>query len=253
MAHGEQLRFIQTVVQHFNTDVRNSHVLEIGSYDVNGSVRQFFEGSHYCGTDLMEGPGVDVVADGHLLNHQDESYDITLSCECFEHNPHWSSTFLNMHRMTRPGGFVIFTCATRGRLEHGTQRTSPAESPGSQDIGWNYYKNLQAKDFTKQFPIGELFSQHLFVTNRRSKDLYFIGSKKGETPIYEFDADRLRQENRSAQREFARLKFHRKALYKKLTSPLSWLSKTPLELAAFLPDEKFQNFALSYRRLLKFR
>jgi len=148
---------------------------------------------------------------------------------------------------------VIFTCATQGRLEHGTQRTSPAESPGSQDIGWNYYKNLQAKDFTKQFPIGELFSQHLFVTNRRSKDLYFIGSKKGETPIYEFDADRLRQENRSAQREFARLKFHRKALYKKLTSPLSWLSKTPLEVAAFLPDEKFQNFALSYRRLLKFR
>ena len=179
MAHGEQLRFIQTVVQHFNTDFRNSHVLEIGSYDVNGSVRQFFEGSHYCGTDLMEGPGVDVVADGHLLDHQEESYDITLSCECFEHNPHWSSTFLNMHRMTRPGGFVIFTCATRGRLEHGTQRTSPAESPGSQDIGWNYYKNLQAKDFTKQFPIGELFSQHLFVTNRRSKDLYFIGSKKG--------------------------------------------------------------------------
>ena len=139
----------------------------------------------------MEGPGVDVVADGHLLDHQDESYDITLSCECFEHNPSLVLHLLNMHRMTRPGGFVIFTCATRGRLEHGTQRTSPAESPGSQDIGWNYYKNLQAKDFTAVSHRGTVLST--FVCNESAfKDLYFIGSK-GETPIYEFDADRLRQ------------------------------------------------------------
>ena len=77
MAHGEQLRFIQTVVQHFNTDFRNSHVLRS---DPTTSMAQCdsFRGSHYCGTDLMEGPGVDVVADGHLLDHR-EGYDITLS------------------------------------------------------------------------------------------------------------------------------------------------------------------------------
>lgn len=253
MAHGEQLCFVESTARHLNTCFSGTKVLEIGSYDVNGSVRQFFGEASYCGTDLMEGPGVDLVADGHLLTHEDDTYDITLSCECFEHNPHWAATFLNMHRMTRPGGFVLFTCATRGRLEHGTQRTSPDESPGSQDVGWNYYRNLSAVDFTREFSIEEMFSEHLFLTNRRSKDLYFLGAKNGEKPVFGFDPKCFRREHRVYQRALAMRQFQRKALYKKLASPLSWLSKMPLELAAFLPDDKFQQFAFGYRRLLNRR
>lgn len=253
MAHGEQLCFIETVSRHFSATFQDSKILEIGAYEVNGSVRQFFEGSQYCGTDLMEGPGVDLVADGHLLDHQDDTYDLTISCECFEHNPHWASTFLNMHRMTRPGGFVIFTCATRGRLEHGTQRTSPTESPGSQEVGWNYYRNLRAIDFTERFCLEDLFSTHLFLTNRRSKDLYFIGLKKHGAASFEFDPMRLKHELQLGQRAYARSQFLKKPFYKKVLHPLSLISKLPLAAASYLPDEKFQQFALWYKRLLKFR
>ncbi len=51
-----------------------------------------------------EGPGVDVVSSGHALDFPDETFDVTLSCECFEHNPYWLETFRNMHRMTKAGG-----------------------------------------------------------------------------------------------------------------------------------------------------
>lgn len=39
-------------------------------------------------------------------------YDITISCNCFEHNPYWRETFLNMHRMTKEGGLCL------SRLKH---------------------------------------------------------------------------------------------------------------------------------------
>ena len=62
-------------------------VLEIGSADINGSIRSFFPGSDYTGVDLSAGPGVDVVASGHELALPDRDVDLAISCECFEHNP----------------------------------------------------------------------------------------------------------------------------------------------------------------------
>ena len=41
-------------------------VLEVGSRDVNGSVRQFFDGGEYVGVDWRPGPCVDLV----LLAHE---------------------------------------------------------------------------------------------------------------------------------------------------------------------------------------
>lgn len=194
MAHQEQLNFIRTTSENLTKDYSNRKILEIGSFDVNGSIRQFFEKSTYVGVDLTEGPGVDIVCEGNKLDHPENTYDVTLSCECFEHNPHWVDTFLNMYRMTKQGGVVVFTCATTGRPEHGTTRTSPAVSPGSQSIGWDYYLNLTEIDFQKNFELSELFDSHFFLTNTNSCDLYFVGLKNGTPKV--FDVDLLAIKNR---------------------------------------------------------
>ena len=124
MSHPEQLAFLDAVARANRQLVEGSRVLEIGSYDVNGSVRTLFATStDYVGVDLSEGPGVDVVSFGHELALPDDAFDLAVSAECFEHDPHWAETFANMVRLTRPGGMVVFTCATRGRPEHGTRRT----------------------------------------------------------------------------------------------------------------------------------
>ena len=116
MAHPEQTGFIR-LMRDFVFPSSGS-VLEIGSYQVNedGRLRAIFSGCSYTGVDLVEGPGVDIVASGHEVNLPSDSFDVALSAECFEHNPLWRETFANMYRMTKPGGVVIITCASKGRV-----------------------------------------------------------------------------------------------------------------------------------------
>src|SRR3984893_12361168 len=181
MAHHEQMKFISLVADFFSAKNPNQRVLEIGSYDLNGSVRQFFptnQGGKYVGVDLCEGPGVDVGGFGRELSFDDESFDVTLSCECFEHDRHWGKTFTNMHRMTKSGGVVAFTCASLGRLEHGTSRTQFG-SPGNQSIGIDYYRNLSRLDFETSLPLKRMFEYVFFSYNPSNWDLYFLGLKKG--------------------------------------------------------------------------
>lgn len=152
-------------------------ILDIGSYDINGSLKYLFPNSDYTGVDLAEGPNVDVVESGDKYN-TDKRYDITLSCECFEHNPQYLQTFQNMIYLTKANGLVVFTCATTGRPEHGTKNTSPHSSLASQEVSSDYYKNLVKEDFD-QCDLNAIFSSYSFYTNTYSNDLYFIGRKLG--------------------------------------------------------------------------
>lgn len=181
MSHPEQIEFMRLCRENL-LDQSDKSFIEIGSYNVNetgGGLRGLFsQAERYVGVDLIKGPGVDLVSSGHEVDLPDGSFDVALSCECFEHNPEWRPTFLNMHRMTRPGGVVIVTVATGPRLEHGTTRTNPHSSPGTSAIDWNYYRNLSEQDFRDQFDLDSLFSQYKFYTSWSSHDLYFWGIVK---------------------------------------------------------------------------
>ena len=174
MAHREQQEFIRFVRDRFPFFFRDQKVVEIGSLDINGSVRGFFQGGFYVGVDVGPGPGVDVVCEGQNYPGADASFDVVISCECMEHNPHWKETWHNMLRLCRPGGLVIMTCATTGRPEHGTTRTTPHDSPLTVGKGWDYYLNLTEEDFVGATPEGA-FRESGYSANPRSKDLYFWG------------------------------------------------------------------------------
>jgi SAM-dependent methyltransferase len=179
MSHPEQLAFFQAVVDGNQSLISGAEVIEIGSYDVNGSVRDIFkDAKNFVGVDLTEGPGVDIVGFGHEIDHPDGSYDISVSGECFEHDPHWQATFDNMVRMTRPGGLVVFTCASHGRPEHGTSRSDVTDSPGTQSEGLDYYRNLVEADF-RSLPLATWFSRHRFWYQPSTFDLYFAGVRAG--------------------------------------------------------------------------
>jgi SAM-dependent methyltransferase len=175
----------------------NKKVLEVGSLNINGTMRDFFNDCDYTGIDVGEGKDVDFVCSGHEYNSPDETYDVCTSGECFEHNPYWAETFANMVRMTKSGGLVFFTCATTGRPEHGTSRTSPSKSPLTIGKGWDYYRNLDEDDFRNSFnesfddifevyefhstvkePLTEFIKQLKGSKYSFSKDLYFWGIKK---------------------------------------------------------------------------
>ena len=174
MAHQQQFDFVKTVADFFTNNFANCKVLEVGSLDINGSVRQFFTGCDYIGIDLGKGKGVDVVCPGQEYAAPSNTFDTCISCECFEHNPDWVLTFVNMYRMTKPGGLIVMSCATTGRKEHGTKRTSPADAPFCGD----YYKNLTEQDFLDNLRIDNMFSVYEFAVGQATKDLYFYGVKK---------------------------------------------------------------------------
>lgn len=176
MAHPEQREFFESVRQRFPQYFGYVSVIEIGSLDINGTVRDFFPvATNYVGVDLEEGKGVDLVAQGQDVDFPDDFFDVAVSAECFEHNPYWAETFANMYRMAEQ--FVIFTCASEGRPEHGTTRTTPENSPFTVKE-WDYYRNLIEPDFREKFDIDSMFSEHEFSFNPNSRDLYFWGIKK---------------------------------------------------------------------------
>jgi SAM-dependent methyltransferase len=197
MAHSTQQDFISYVKNKFPNFFESVKVLEIGSLDINGTMRSFFSNCDYLGIDVGKGKGVDLVCQGQEYGAPDESYDVCTSGECFEHNPYWAETFANMVRMCKSNGLVLFTCATTGRKEHGTTRTDLESSPLTVGIGWEYYKNLDEQDFRESFEesFDELFSEYEFhstedydnptdfIKNMRTyispcEDLYFWGIKK---------------------------------------------------------------------------
>lgn len=171
MAHPEQRVFFEKMRASFPDAFTGVSVLEVGSLNINGTVRDFFDAREYVGVDLLEGPGVDRVCAGQDLDDADGSWDVVVSAECFEHNSEWVATFANMARMS--GKYVFFTCASTGRGEHGTHAAHPGDSPATND----YYRNLSEQDFLDVFDFSSMFTVFGFEYNPRSHDLYFYGVK----------------------------------------------------------------------------
>ena len=185
MAHKEQLQFIESIKNKYTNNFINTSVLEVGSWNIHGTVRDFFESpSNYIGLDIAPGKDVDVVCSGDQYD-TDIRFNTVISCECFEHNPKWLETFINMIRLAKSGGLVIFTCATEGRAEHGTGEHKPEDSLTS--TIHSYYRNLSELDFRNSVNLDDFFSVYEFSVNNESHDLYFYGIKKQSQQTISFD------------------------------------------------------------------
>jgi SAM-dependent methyltransferase len=245
VAHAEQRRFIELVSLYLFQRNRPMKILEVGSYDVSGTIRDIFKDSTtYIGADLIDGPGVDIVKAGQDIDLESDSLDLTVSCECFEHNPYWLETFNNMVRMTRPGGLIVFSCASRGRVEHGTDRSESRFSPGTASLGWNYYRNLQRTDFERRPNFADAFTLFRFYYLPSHADLFFFGVKKGgEQPdfdlaAFEAEIDEIRLAEKERLKDLGAIK------------RMVWNAyKMPLVLASSLFNESgFQSFAIRYTK-----
>jgi len=177
MAHKEQQDFCLYVRDKFPKRFYESTVLDVGSLDINGNNRYLFLESKYTGIDIGEGKNVDIVSKGHEYNPGIQ-YDIVISTECFEHDMHYEETIKNCIKLTKDNGLFMFSCASTGRHEHGTARTTPQDSPFSHLVFNEYYKNLTEDDIRKILDIENTFSEFEFIYMPTTCDLYFYGIKK---------------------------------------------------------------------------
>lgn len=179
MSHTSQVNFVRELKEKYPSSFMHIKMLEVGSLNINGTIRDFFDGCKYIGYDVGAGKGVDVVYDGLNFNEADNTLDTAGSCNCFEHNPNWVSNFRDMHRMLKPGGLLFISVPTTGNPVHGTHGDKPEDSPLTISKGWDYYKNLTEQDFTDNFDLDDMFSSYEFkVIHEPHHDLYFYGFKK---------------------------------------------------------------------------
>lgn len=180
--HPEATNFTLYVKQILKEYFINKNVLDVGSGDINGNNRFLFENCNYEGNDVIETKNVTVVSRTKNLQFGNNYFDTIISTECFEHDPDYKESFEKIYQMLKPDGLFTFTCASTDRPEHGTRRTTWFDSYGT--IGnipdmIDYYKNLTEIDLNNVLNLNTLFSSWNTYYNSGTKDLYFVGIKKG--------------------------------------------------------------------------
>ena len=93
-------------------------ILDLGSYDYNGSYRPLFDQPpwRYIGADLQPGPNVDlVIRDAYRWREvRTASIDVVVSGQTFEHNEFFWETSLEIARVLKPGGFCCLIAPAAG-------------------------------------------------------------------------------------------------------------------------------------------
>ena len=179
--HEQARNFTIFVKIMLENHFKDKTVLDVGSGDINGNNRFLFENCTYYGNDVIDAPNVTHVSKTKDLEFPDKFFDTIISTECFEHDPEYAESFRKIYKMLKPGGLFCFTCASTGRDEHGTRRTSPNESYGTRGNIENmvdYYKNLTVRELNEALPLDKSFIEWRSYYNSLSKDLYFVGIKR---------------------------------------------------------------------------
>ena len=113
--HDSVLTWVANVVREHG--LARGDTLEVGSLDVNGSVRGLFRGD-YIGIDMRPGPGVDIEMNAHALGFVDDRFDVVVCTEVLEHDPAFWQTLAEIGRVLRPGGHLILTTRGNGFMLH---------------------------------------------------------------------------------------------------------------------------------------
>src|SRR3990167_781868 len=109
--------------QYFN----NVRVADIGSADINGTNKSWFENSEYVGLDIAPWANVDVVSVAHEYDVPDGSFDVVCSTNHLEHDIYWEKTLKKMVALLKYGGLMFFQ-TVHLRPEHGTKTKNPDDS-----------------------------------------------------------------------------------------------------------------------------
>lgn len=127
------------LARHRDRFFDEASVIEVGSYNVNGSARQLVgeRAGYWLGIDRLPGPGVDLVgAAAEVLGRYKMRCDVIVSTEALEHDPDWDFTTRAMCWALRRGGTLVLTCAGPGRVPHaadGSGGPRPGEYYGNVD------------------------------------------------------------------------------------------------------------------------
>lgn len=119
--HISQMEHMEELIQKYLIYIPRLDILDVGSYDVNGSYKSLFINESkskrwtYTGADIAAGPNVDVVLDDpYKFPFKDNQFDLVISGSVFEHTEFFWLTFQEMTRVLKPLGYIFLTAPSRG-------------------------------------------------------------------------------------------------------------------------------------------
>jgi len=119
--HGSVLQFVSNNVSQ--REVAGRSILEVGSFDVNGTVRPYFTKFHpyeYIGIDQEAGKGVDLVVSASEIVKKFGPYrfDIVVCTEMLEHAQDWKRVLSQMKKVLKINGLIYLTTRSPGFAYH---------------------------------------------------------------------------------------------------------------------------------------
>lgn len=120
MVHKTAIDNARHFAEVYLAGVEGITIAEIGSQDVNGSIRPVFgEKVRYIGLDFADARGVDIVLeDPYRLPFPDGELDVVVTSSCFEHSEFFWLTFVEAARALRSGGLLYLNAPSNGPV-HG--------------------------------------------------------------------------------------------------------------------------------------
>jgi SAM-dependent methyltransferase len=114
--HGSAMDYGKKFFDLYLRDVTRRTIVEIGSLDINGSLRSVVPpGNIYLGLDLVEGKAVDlVIQDPYAFPFTTGSVDICVCSSCFEHIEFFWLSFNEALRILKPEGIFYLNVPSNG-------------------------------------------------------------------------------------------------------------------------------------------
>lgn len=161
--HDAAYAFVARTVAALELNRAEHAVVELGAFNVNGSVRLLFDCcGDYVGVDRRDGPGVDVVCDAAAYLCPD-AVDVVVTTEMLEHAPNAEVVLANAYTLLAPGGWLVLTAAGAGRGAHGNDGGALGDG--------EFYRNVGASELEAWLTAAG-FGEIEITVNERDGDIY---------------------------------------------------------------------------------
>lgn len=96
------------LIKKFLEEHKVKKVLDVGSLDVNGSLKEDFKDYEYTGVDMREGKNVDIVLNAHDLSKKfGKQFDLVVCFDTFEHDDAFWISIKEMKKVLKKNGWLI--------------------------------------------------------------------------------------------------------------------------------------------------
>lgn len=126
------------VIKKYNLE--NSNVIDVGSYDENGTYRPLFHPAKYRGVDIRPGPNVDFLIGSDAWNGL-KDIDVVVSGQTLEHveKAKVKEYFESIYKILKPDGLFVISVPSSG----------PAHSEA---FGYGWHGNYNEKKLAELLP-----------------------------------------------------------------------------------------------------